>query len=278
MNRQLSMSCALALMVSLSVTALTAQAERAEGPAPRVDEAAARAELRRAKLLVSQVKGLRGEARDAALDRAIAAYREISARHPEDRATCARAWYEVGELLRRKASLSAAEGAYQKAAALDARRFAARSLMQRAHIQRRLDRVDEALASYRELAAMEPRTGRGHTARRWIARCLEQQGDLTGAIEAYRSALEVTTRPRAVIELCNGLAKTLLSQGDIDAAADVLARAERVVPEGDSDEAVRIQKAVDTMSGRRALQRARDKANKAHEDARKLEAELRRQS
>ena len=107
----------------------------------------------------------------------------------------------------------------------------------------------------------------------WIARCLEEQGDLPASVDSYRASLELTTNPRRVIDLCNGLANVLLSQGDMDGAAAALARAEGVVPGGDGEEAARLRKAVSGMSAKRALQRARDKASRAHEDARKLEEE-----
>jgi hypothetical protein len=77
------------------------------------------------------------------------------------------------------------------------------------------------------------------------------------------------------VETCNWLAKTLLAQGDLDGAAESIARAEELVPNGEGPNSERLRKAVRNMSARRALQRARDKANKAHEDASRLEKERR---
>lgn len=273
MSRHRTTVWAFALIMLFSAPTVLAQAERAGSPAADQKGSVAREDLRHAKMQVSKAKGLRGEPRLEALQRGIDAYRQVLSRHPEDKPSCARAWFEIGELLRRKLDLAEAEEAYEQAAALDESRFGTRSLLQQAHLQRRLDRPEEALASYRRLAKLDRNTGRGHTARRWIARCLEERGELTAAIATYRSALDITDNPRRVIELCNGLAKALLAQGDMDAAADVLARADRVVPSDDGEEAVRLRKAVDRMSGKKALRRAQDRANKAHEDARKLEQE-----
>jgi tetratricopeptide (TPR) repeat protein len=277
--RAFTLAAFLGTVAGLGIPDVLAQAE-ATGSATGVKAGAGdarsttRAELQSAAKLVDAVKGLRGPARTEALTKAAAAYQQVIDRHPDDRGSCARAWFEIGELERRKANLAAAEKAYAQAVALDAERFGARALIEQAHMQRRLDRPDEALAAYRKVATLQPDSGRAHTARLWIARCLKAKGDLTGAIASYESALDTTTHPGRSIELLNGLAKACLAQGDLDGAGAALARADKLVPEGDGKEAQRLRKAVEKMSARKAWQRARDKANGAHEDARKLEREM----
>lgn len=254
---------------------LSAQVEATGTKAGGGDAAStARAELRLAAQLVDEVKGLRGPARTEALTKAAAAYHQVIGRHPDDRGSCARAWFEIGELERRQANLAAAEKAYAQAATLDFERFGARALIEQAHMQRRLDRPDEALAAYRKVATLLPDSARAHTARLWVARCLQAKGDVTGAIAAYESALETTDHPARSIELLNGLTKAWLAQGDLDAAAAVLARADKLVPAGDGEEAQKLRKAVEKMSARKAWQRAQDKASGAHEDARQLEKDM----
>jgi tetratricopeptide (TPR) repeat protein len=239
----------------------------ADAPAQQIVE-----QMRQAEELASRAKGLKGDARNEALARAAQAFRAIVDAHPEDQQKCARAWFRIGDLERGKSDLAAAEVAYAHAAELDGDRYGERALLECAHMQRRLARVDEAIATYRKVAAMNPDSERAHDARVWIGTCLESKGDLDGAIDTFSEALRTTTEPARVIELCNKLANALVDRGDLNGAATAIARAEEAVPSGDEDDIPRLRKSVESMSARKALQKARDKAAHAHEDAQQLEA------
>lgn len=228
-------------------------------------------DLRQAASLVRMTKGKKGPARLEALENAARAYRQIISRHPGDAEGCARAWFELAELERRKGSLADAESAYAKAMELDRERYGVRALLEKAHVQRRLDRLDEALVSYREVVQRAPETSRAHTARVWIGGCLQIRGDLDGAVQAFAEALESTSKPTQVIDLCNRMGKAQLAAGDLEGAEAAIARADKLVETAAPEEVDRLRKALGEMSLRRALQRARDKQNGAHEDARALE-------
>ena len=263
-------STAVLVGVLLAGSPVAQPAGEAPPPPPPAAEAA-RAALKRADGLLDRIKGLEGAERSAALERAAVAYREVVEHHATDARACAEAWFELGEISRRQRDLAEAEACYGRAAELDFGRWGERALCQRAHMLRRLDRLEEALATYRKAAEIKPESARAHEARSWIGRCLLLGGEVDGAIEAHRAALEVTEVPRRVIELCNLLAKAQLAKGDLDGAAATLQRADRVVPERAGPEADRLRKAADSMSARRALQRARDKADGAHRDAMDVE-------
>ncbi len=236
----------------------------------------ATAALRDASRLVKAIKGLEGDERSAAIDRALAAFEAIGNRDQVAAGPRARAYYGAAELLRRKGELERAANAYGKAAELDADAFGERGLSGRAHMLRRLQRWDEALVLYRRVGAMDRQTNRVHEARLWVGRCLLAQDDVEAAVTAFEQGLQAAQRPRHLIETCNWLAKAHLVRGDLGAADAALQRAARAVPAGDSDEARSLQRAVDKMSARRALQRAKDKANGAHDDAIDVERSRRR--
>ena len=92
--------------------------------------------------------------------------------------------------------------------------------------------------------------------------------------DAYRQALSLTTQPRRVLEICNRLALCLVKQGKLDQAAAAIRQAETAAaPElaKQGPKATSLRRALDRMSGRKALHRARDKASGAHRDAQDAE-------
>lgn len=225
--------------------------------------------------LLAALKGTKGEERQAGLQRLADFYQGSLERHAGDRPSCARLNFELGETWRKHGSVERALAAYQKSAELDAERYATRAGLQIAHAQRRLERFDEALATYRRIAQATPESAAVREAREWIGRCLEAKGDVDGAIVAYRDLLQQASGPRETLDVANRLANALIDKGDLAGAEEVLRRADSAVPSSGEDVA-RWRKAADSMSARRALQRARDKRDGVHEDARKLEAARKR--
>ncbi|MEM7201893.1 MAG: tetratricopeptide repeat protein [Planctomycetota bacterium] len=263
-RRRWSTLALLALCLGWSGNRATAQAVEASAtPTSAVDVTAA---LKSASAQVAATKGLAGAERQAALISAASVYEQIVETHADNAIACAEAWFRLGELRRRLTKLGEAERAYAQAVALDAGRFGERGWFGVAQMQRRQERWDDAIASYRKAAAVRGTTARAHQARAWMGRCLQRKGDLGGAVAAFEQALELTTTPKRILELCNLLAKTRLAQGDLDGAEQVLSRAEAAVPATGPD-APKLRAALDKMSARKALQRARDKATGAVEDA-----------
>ena len=258
--------------VMTAVPAAMGQVADAANTTLRVS-AEGRQALAEARGVAGLVTGLDGELRMAALQRAAEAYEGVTANHTGDRATCARASFEAGELWRRHGSLSVAERAYGRAAELDPGRYAERGLLQVAHMQRRQDQLEKANASYMKVAMINAGSSRSFEARLWIGRTTESLEKPVEAIAAYRQAVEAATRTRQSIEACNWLAKALVASGDLDGAAAALILADKGVEaaalKGESG-VESLKKALAEMSARKALQRARDKKNGAHKDARSL--------
>ncbi|MCA8976597.1 MAG: tetratricopeptide repeat protein, partial [Planctomycetes bacterium] len=186
--------------------------------------------------------------------------------------------YAAAELWRRHGSLPVAEKDYLMAARLDRARFGPRGLLGAGDVQRRQNRAEDALASYRKAIESDPTSPPAQRARLETAKLLQVMGRSEDAIAAGRIALESARSGRQTIAAANRLALLLIAHGDLDAAAGVIERAEQVPELDDHDDpavAARLRKAVQAMSARRALQRASDKKNEASTDAVRLDAERR---
>ena len=281
--------------VWLSLTApVVAQAGGEAGgrPAPATSEAGAsksarphlrqdktseagREALAAAKELANRGRGLRGPERSHALELAAAAYDKAAADFSGEPAVAAVAAFHAAELWRQQGSLALAEKDYLLAAGIDASRFGQRGLLGAADMQRRQKRNDEAMGTYAKAAAVEPGSARAQDARLWQARLLQGAQRLDDAITAFQSALESAAPGTQTIEASNFLALAWIDKGDLDAAARAIDHAEQCVTElGEEDPVVqeRLRKSLETMSARKALQRARDKKNQSGKDAVGLEA------
>lgn len=250
----------------------TVEGERAAKPGGEARAALALAE----KTTNGELEGLEGEERRAALQRGAERWAALAERFAADKAAVARAWFECGELWRRHGSLDTAQAAYEKSVASEDAGYRERALFGKAEMQRRRKLFDEAIESYGLASRVTPESNRAHSARLWIARCLESKGDRTAAIEQLRRCLEADVRPLQIVETCDELAKTLVDAGDLTGAAGAIEHAERVcrdhVAKGEPN-ADGLQRAVERMTARRALQRARDKADGASKDAIRFEGE-----
>ena len=263
----------------LATAGLDAQTESPPAAATKPASAAklsdaAKAGLRQAKELAAKTKGLKGPARQAALEAAAARYETLAGELDGEAPAQATAWFEAGELWRRHGSLAKAETSYGSALGVDTGRYRERALFELAQMQRRQKKLDAAIENYAKAAKVKPTSNRAHTARLWIARCLESKGDAERAVASFRAALEASERPVHVIEVCNFLARALIKTGDLDGAGAALEHAGKVarpVIDAGGKDGARVRKALDKMSARRALQRAQDKANGAAKDAAQLE-------
>lgn len=243
---------------------------------PRPSKAATAA-LRNAKAILARAKGQKGEARKAILTQAAAAYVKVIADFASEPVGAAPASFAAAEIWRKQGELTKAKGFYQQAIEFDRGRYDERCLLQLAHIARRQKNPAGALEIYKKVAVLKPQSARAHQSRVWIGRCLAMSGKHEEAIAALRAAVDLAATKRQRIDVCNRLAGLLVKRGQLDAADRVIQRAAEAakpVPGAGGKNAERtarsLQKAYDKMSARRALQRARDKANKAHKDAASL--------
>lgn len=231
---------------------------------------AGRAALAAAKEVAGKVRGLRGPERMQALEAAASAYDKVVAEHGGEPAVASVAAITAADLWRQQGSVALAEKDYLLAAQLDADRFGQRGLLGAADMQRRQQRRDEAMATYKKAAEVDPTSGRAQQARLWQARLLQQSERLDEAIAAFQAALESADPGNETVEACNFLALAWIEKGDHDAAAKAIEHAEQAVQAvGDDDPIVveRLKKALEAMSAKKALQRARDKAANAPKDA-----------
>lgn len=238
----------------------------------------ARAALRAVQDVRKTATGKKGEARNAILRQAAQGYAKVITDFAAEPVVVAQASFAAAEIWRAQGELGRAKELYRQSLSLDADRFAERSQLQLAHLARREKAVDAAIAMYRKVAALEPKSGRAHQARLWIGRCQLQAGKADDAVQTFRAAIDQTPSPRQAIEACNRLANALVKLGRLDEAEQAVARARQASeqPAGGTGKSAAsrqagLAKAYAKMSARRALQRARDKKNKAHQDALELE-------
>ena len=236
---------------------------------------AARAALASARDVAVKVRGLAGDEQLAALQAAAQAYDRVASDLANEPVAAAQAAYSSGELWRRHGSLAEAERCYLTASQLDAERYAQRGKLAAADMQRRSERFELSLQTYRDAAAVEPTTARAQTARIWQARVLQSMGRDVDALVAFRGALASATSPRQVLEVSNYLARALIDGADLSGADQVLKQADAAIATAvveTPDDAERLHKVLESMSARKALQRARDQEAKTARDAQQLEA------
>lgn len=264
--------------------ALAAQGESGvQPPAARIEPLAVakvqisdagKAALAAARELAQRTKGLQSAERLLALQQAAAAYDRVVVDFAAEPPVAGPAAFAAAELWRQQGSPSLAEKDYLMAAEIDAGRFGARAWFGAAEMQQRQKRLEEALVSYEKAQTAEPGGPHAHDARLGQARLLEALGRTDAAIAALQAALESARPGRQGIEAANLLALALVRKGDFEAAERAIEHAQHeVTAAGDEDAATaaRLQKLADTMSAKKALQRARDKQNRAGAEAARLD-------
>jgi tetratricopeptide (TPR) repeat protein len=250
-----------------------ADAAKKAPPKPKASEAA-RTAVAAARETESKIRGADGPARAAALQTAAAAWDKLAADFATEPAVAAAAAFRGGELWQRHGSFAQAEQDFLASARLEPQQFGQRGLLEAADMQRRQKRNDEALTSYGQVIAADAGSPRAQEARIWQGRLLQALGRIDESIGAFRKALDAAGKPKQVVEAANYLAKALIAKGDLDNAENALAHADEAIHKAiaaDAAQAERLQRTLDSMSARKALQRARDKQTGAGKDARVLE-------
>lgn len=234
-----------------------ARAAARVAPAPARDEDPAQAALSAASQAKRAAQKLEGAERAAALREVSTRYDAISADVAFDAPVRAEAAFRAGEILRVLRESEAAEARFLRATELgseseDGRSFAARGLLERAHLQRRAGDVDAALALYgqvRERYASERRSA-AH-AMTWRGKVLlgagrldEARPELLGFAEAFPEY------PKEAVRNADLVAVELVEAGDEAAAREVVAELRaRMAPvlEAGDRQASSVQAALDAM-------------------------------
>lgn len=241
--------------------------------------AAGRTALQRCRELARRVRDRSGSERLTALAEAAANYDRVADGFAREPRVAARAAFAAAELWRRHGSLAIAERSYGAAALLDRGRYGARGLLGVADMQRRQGRRPAALSSYSAVIEGFPAAGYAQQARLARARLLRSMGRLETAVGGARAALECARPGRQLFDACNLLALLLIESGDLAAAESALAHARKSIAAAPGDDPItrqRWQKAVDGLSGWRALRRAKDRATGAARDAVRFDQDRRR--
>jgi tetratricopeptide (TPR) repeat protein len=233
-----------------------------------------KAALAAAEKTAALATGRKGGERTQALEAGAKAYAEVAEAFAADPAVSAEASFEAAELWRRGGKLEPAEAAYRKARELDGARYGSRATFELAHLLRRARKVDDAVAAYREVMSLEGASARAQEASLWIGRALQIDGRLEAALAAFQQALAAADTPRRAVTACNWLASTQVKLGDLEGAAATLAALDKQLEDeldGTGPDVDRLRRALDEMTARRALQRARDRKTDAAGDAAQLE-------
>jgi hypothetical protein len=200
---------------------------------------------------------LEGEERAAALREVTTRYDAVSADGAHPAAARAEAAFRAGEILRTLKETEAADARFLRATELgaeteDGRDFAARGLLERAHLRRRAGETDAALALYGQVR--ERFTGERRSAAHamtWSGKLLlgadrlaEARPMLVGFAEAYPEY------PKEAVRNADLVAVELLEAGDEAGAkvvvAELRARMSAVLEAGDK-QAAAVQAALDAM-------------------------------
>jgi tetratricopeptide (TPR) repeat protein len=231
-----------------------------------------------ARAAVAACKGTKGEERVGAMTRAAAAWAEVARVAGGDATGAARGHFECGVVWRRLGRLAEADAALSRSLEVQREgRYVQRALYERAQVRRRQKRFEEAVEDYREASLLQVDGARAHQARIWAGKTLAQQGKQDEAITELQGALENATNPKYLIQTCNELARLHLRAGAIEQASAVVAHADEATQEvraRGGKVAERLQRDLERMSARKALQRIRDDAQKVADDAEQLEEDL----
>lgn len=240
---------------------------------PKLSEEARKA-IAEARQLEKETRKVTGPARSRKLELAAAAFDRLVAKFDaEPEAAALSAWLAAG-VWRRHGSEPLAEKDYLYAAKKNALRYGQRGLLGAADMQRRQQRVEDAMKTYAMAEAVDPRTSSAQQARLWMARMLQASNQIDAAIEKFQAALESAPSPRQAIDAADYLAKAWIVKGDLDSAGFVIDHAQQLVDNEQGGDAVaveRLRRAFERMSAKKALRRAQDEKSGAAKDAVRLE-------
>lgn len=234
----------------------------------------ARVAITEARKLVKASRKVTGPARSRKLELAAAAFDRVVAQFEAEPAAAAYAAWNAAETWRRHGSAPLAEKDYLYAARVDAVRYGQRGLLAAADMQRRQQRVEDAMKTYALAEAVDPRSSRAQEARLWVARLLLGGKQVDKAIEKFQAALESAPTTSQAIATADHLAKAWIVKGDLESAGFAIDHARKLAQDekhGDPIVAERLRRAFERMSAHRALQQARDEKFDAASDAVRLD-------
>jgi hypothetical protein len=224
-------------------------------------QANAVAQLSHAARLRRELDGKSGSERDEARARAVEAYRAVRVLWPEDAEACAEGAFRAGELLR--AAKQSAEAAIEFEIAREkggAEGFGSRARLELAHLLRRGDQRERALAEFEALAMLSKAPqNRRDEAGLWAGRLQHDMGLRAQACRTWHRLAEQAEDPMDRIQAWDWLVQDLLDARDLEGAAGMLERArEALAPQAaeETKQGERVRNAMQRMRSIDQLQRA----------------------
>ncbi len=248
----------LELVVSL-VALLPAASASVQGPLPRLDSA--RAELARASGLKIALRGTAGDARHAAREAAVRAYRAVREHFPDDAPACAEAAFRAGELLRAADDVAAARSEFAIARERGSGTpFRVRAMLEIGHMERRVRNHADALATYESVLAeaAAPRAARDE-ASLWLGRVYVELGRGADARRVWQRVADDGEDPIDRVRAFDFLAGARIADGDLDGAAGVLKQCRSALADFAAEETAlgeRVRAALLAMRANDELERA----------------------
>jgi len=242
---------------TVATAATTADFGAGHGVAAALDEVprqeSAVAQLSHAARLRKEIDGKSGSEREEARARVVEAYRAVRVLWPEDAEACAEGAFRAGELLR--AAKQTAQAAIEFEIAREkgsAEGFGSRARLELAHLLRRGDQRERALAEFEALAMLNKAPqNRRDEAGLWAGRVQHDLGLRAQACRTWQRLAQQAEDPIDRIQAWDWLVQDLVDARDLEGAAGMLERAR---------EALAAQAAEETKQGERvrnALQRMR---------------------
>ncbi len=265
--------CAAALVAAPSPALSRAPAALAasEEPVPRKESA--EAQLKLATELRNAVRGLEGDARNAARLRAVAACRAVRQYFPNESAPASEAAFRAGELLRAGGDLEAALAEFHVARDTGANSpFRLRALLEIGHVQRRAHALEKALASYEALLADPAATaGQRDEAALWAGSTFRDLGRGADARRVWQRVADGAEDPLDRIRAWDRIATQLVDDGDLEGAAGSIERCKEALSAPAAEETrlgERVRSALQSMRAVEDLQRAIERKRAGAVDSR----------
>ncbi|MFT6040639.1 MAG: tetratricopeptide (TPR) repeat protein [Gammaproteobacteria bacterium] len=215
--------------------------------------------LERARAKKQALQGERGESLTKLRAEAVAAYVRVHERWPKSGATAAEAAFRAGELLRAGQEPQLAIEQFLIATKLNnPGEFAARSLYEIGHVQRREGNIEPALAAFEQLVASGPVDAHlRDMSSVWYAKVLAEAGQLPDAERVLRRLTKTATEPTDRIRAYDELILMVVERGELEGAAGWLAECKHSVRESAGEltaKGQRVTRALERMRGLTALQ------------------------
>jgi tetratricopeptide (TPR) repeat protein len=233
--------------------------------APKVQKLeTAKAQFEHATTLKKGLRGLEGEARDAARVEAVAAYRAVREYFADEAALCAEAAFRAGELLRTADDLPGAVAEFgiarDRGAGTD---FRVRAMIEIGNVERRAKHAQQALAAYEAVVADSTASARQKDeALLWMGRLYADLERFADARRVWQKVADKGDDPLDRIRAYDQIASVLIETGDLEGAAGVLKRCNEALADVSQEETKlgeRVRTALGAMHSIDVLARAIEK-------------------